>query len=94
MPFPMERWHYMIRGNVQGVGFRWYATDIARKCRVYGWVKNLPDGAVEIVAEAESNVLESFTEKIKTGYLGSNISSMDIKKEPATGEFSQFQILF
>ncbi|MGB9643373.1 MAG: acylphosphatase [Candidatus Ratteibacteria bacterium] len=90
----MERWHIHIIGQVQGVGFRWYATSIAKELGVCGWVKNLPDGRVEIVAEAEPDVLESFIRKMKKGYLGLNIHYINIDKEKATGEFKEFKILF
>ncbi|HOK81120.1 MAG TPA: acylphosphatase [bacterium] len=92
--FAMERWHYYISGEVQGVGFRWYATSIAKELGVNGWVKNLRDGRVEIIAEAEPDILESFTEKMKKSYLGLNIHYINIEKEKATGEFKDFKILF
>lgn len=90
----MERWHYYISGHVQGVGFRWYVSSIAQECSVVGWVRNLPDGRVEIVAEAEPEALDLFTEKIKKSYLGMNIYDINIEKEKATGEFTKFKINF
>ncbi|MCM8822859.1 MAG: acylphosphatase [Candidatus Omnitrophica bacterium] len=90
----MERWHYYISGEVQRVGFRWYAKSIADSFGIYGWVRNMADGRVEIVAEAEPESLNSFTEKMKTSYLGLNIHRVEIEKEKATGEFNSFKIIF
>lgn len=90
----MERWHYYISGNVQGVGFRWYATSIANEFGIVGWVRNMPDGRVEIIAEGEIDSLNSFTNKLKTSYLGLNIHYIDIVKEQPTGEFKSFKIIF
>ncbi|MCM8805109.1 MAG: acylphosphatase [Candidatus Omnitrophica bacterium] len=90
----MERWHIYVSGEVQGVGFRWYATSIANDYDVKGWVRNLPDGRVEIVAEAEPQELEKFVEMMKRSYLGLNIHYINIEKEQATGEFKNFRIHF
>ncbi|MCM8815274.1 MAG: acylphosphatase [Candidatus Omnitrophica bacterium] len=90
----MERWHYYISGDVHGVGFRWYAKSIADSLNIKGWVRNMADGRVEIVAEAEPEALQSFTEKMKTSYLGLNINRVEIEKEKATGEFNSFKIIF
>ncbi|MCM8758637.1 MAG: acylphosphatase [Candidatus Omnitrophica bacterium] len=90
----MERWHIYVSGRVQGVGFRWYATSIAREFGVNGWVRNIPDGRVEIVAEGEPGNLQSFVDKMKSSYLGFNIHNIDIIKEKATGEFKEFRINF
>ena len=56
----MKRAHAYYSGNVQGVGFRFTAIDLARKYAVKGWVKNVYDGGVEVVAEGEEAVLKEF----------------------------------
>lgn len=57
---PRERRHVWYSGRVQGVGFRYTCRSLAREFRVVGWVRNLPDGRVELVAEAELAELETF----------------------------------
>ena len=83
--------HYS--GRVQGVGFRYTARDIASDLGVLGWVKNLDDGQVEVVAEAEDKVLGSFLAQIQH-YFSRYIRDTDIHWEPASGEFKDFIIRF
>lgn len=56
--------HVFYSGRVQGVGFRFTAVDIARGLGVCGWVKNLRDGRVELVAEAEEDTLNDFLSRL------------------------------
>ena len=91
----MKRIHLYVSGYVQGVGFRWYAEKIARQMAdVTGFVRNLGDGRVEIVAEGEEAQLERFLNELKSGYLGKNIEDIQNLEEPYTGQFSAFAIIF
>jgi acylphosphatase len=89
----MKQIHVYYSGRVQGVGFRFTAEDIARELALKGWVKNLRDGRVEIVAEAEEFALKKFLEKINE-YFGRYIQDADLRWETATGEFKDFNIAF
>jgi acylphosphatase len=60
--------HVFYSGSVQGVGFRYTAVDRAQDLGVGGWVKNLPDGRVEVVAQADEQVLQAFLERIKKDF--------------------------
>jgi acylphosphatase len=80
-------------GRVQGVGFRFTTEDIARDLDVYGWVKNLRDGKVEVVAEAEEKVLEVFLARINQ-YFSRYIQDVDVQWQEAAGEFKDFGIRF
>ena len=80
-------------GRVQGVSFRYTAEDIACELGVTGWVKNLRDGRVEVVAEADEEVLKDFLSRINH-YFSSYIRDSDIQWQPATGEFKDFGIRF
>ena len=80
-------------GRVQGVGFRFTAETMAHQKSVVGYVKNLSDGRVEIVAEAEEAVLGEFLNKIEER-MKYYISSEDVEYSGATGEFSGFEIRF
>ncbi len=61
----------IVQGRVQGVGFRFFVRDLAKSIGVKGWVRNLPDGNVEIHAEGEKEVLFDLIKEVKKGpYLG------------------------
>lgn len=80
-------------GMVQGVGFRFTAESIAGDLGVRGWVKNLRDGRVEIVAEAEEGALKDFLGRIEQS-LSHYIRDTDVKWQEPTGEFNEFRIAF
>ena len=60
-------------GNVQGVGFRWTVRDVAKGFDVTGWVRNLPDGRVELQATGEEDEVRAFLDRIAQGELHSLI---------------------
>jgi len=65
-----KRIHCIFKGKVQGVGFRFTTQSLAYKYNVVGWVRNNPDGSVELVAEQEEEILEKFIEDIKSYFTG------------------------
>ena len=57
----------MVTGSIQGVGFRWFVQRCAKECQITGWVKNLPDGDVEIACEAETEKnYRDFLDKVES----------------------------
>ncbi len=80
-------------GRVQGVGFRFTAIRFAEDFSLKGYVKNLPDGSVEVIAEGKEDDLKGFLEKIK-GYFENYIRDTDLNWLEATGEFKAFRIEF
>jgi acylphosphatase len=91
---PSHRMHIFYTGRVQGVGFRHTAEGIAHDEGVLGFVKNLPDGRVEIVAEGTKEKLEEFTALIRQSAVGRHITKTDLRWEDPTGEFTDFQLEF
>jgi len=85
--------HVYYTGRVQGIGFRFTTEDIARDLGVIGWVKNLRDGRVEVVAEAEEDVLKDFLARINQ-YFCRYIQDADVQWQAATDEFKDFGIEF
>ena len=89
-----KRVHVFYAGRVQGVGFRMTAEDTARQCGVVGWVKNLRDGRVELLAEAEEAVLERFLQALRTGPMKNFIQQIEVVRGTASDTFSDFEIRY
>lgn len=79
------RVHVVISGLVQGVGFRYFAAREARRLGLTGFVRNLPDRRVEMVAEGDQGVLETLVEIIRKGPQGSIVRDVSVEwtDEPA-----------
>ncbi len=78
-------------GRVQGVGFRYTTASVARGYDVVGYVRNLPDGRVELVVEGSREDLAMMSREIEDR-LGSCIRDERRDVQPATGEFTRFEI--
>jgi acylphosphatase len=83
---------YVIRGRVQGVGFRFFARDAARREGVRGFVRNLPDGSVEVMAEAEAETMEQFERAIRRGPLQARVDDVDVDIVDPSRGFTGFSI--
>jgi acylphosphatase len=79
-------------GRVQGVGYRYYVEDEANRLGLTGYVRNKPDGSVEVVAEGECNILEGFLALLRVGPSGAVVTDVAFTFVPATGEFYDFTI--
>jgi len=81
------------RGRVQGVGYRSYVTDCARESGVSGFVKNMPDGSVTIVAEGSEDALDAFVQmaQARSDTL-IRVDSLEVTRCEPGGEFSGFWI--
>ncbi len=72
----MESIHLEVRGRVQGVGFRWYVMELARELRLAGWVKNRPDGHVEIAAAGDGAALAKLEAAVRAGSPGAHVDDV------------------
>ena len=90
-PASSIRQRVVFHGRVQGVGFRYTTASIAKRHPVVGYVKNLPDGSVELVAEAEPVVLEQFLADIASEFSG-NIRQQNAEEIPRDEPFLRFDI--
>ncbi len=86
--------HVFYTGRVQGVGFRYSTKRIASGFDVTGWVKNLPDGRVELFAQAfDADEVEAFLEDIQRSSLGSHIKEREVKVAAADTSLRGFNIV-
>ncbi len=84
--------HAAVTGRVQGVGFRYFTARAAGNHGLHGWVRNRRDGSVELVAEGPPQALARFNADLQRGPAGSFVAGVEIRWEPATGEFDDFSI--
>ena len=83
---------YRIRGRVQGVGYRYFTQRIALRLGVRGWVRNLPNGDVEVHAEAEPRTLSQFKQELERGPRMSLVLEIVESDVPESGVYSSFLI--
>lgn len=82
----------IVCGRVQGVGFRYNTRVEALRLNLTGYVKNLPDGTVEIVAEGPPQSLSQLLEWAQEGPPASEVKQVNTTYSPANGEFGTFSI--
>jgi acylphosphatase len=86
------RLHVRVHGLVQGVYFRDTARQTARALGVTGWVRNLPDGSVEVTAEGPRPALESLLNFLHAGPTHARVEQVEAEWGAATGEFAAFHV--
>jgi len=88
-----KRMHIFYSGNVQGVGFRYTVKSVAAGYEVTGFVRNLPDGRVEMLAEGSKDELEAFRQAIRDSGLEHFVRQEQAAWSDATGEYRGFEIV-
>ncbi len=89
-----KRVHVIVSGRVQGVNFRRATQQTAQGLGVSGWVRNLPDGAVEGCFEGEASAVDALVAWCQEGPSYARVDRLELKEEPFTGEFAGFQVRF
>ena len=87
-----SRLHARIYGFVQGVYFRDTTRQTARSLNLTGWVRNQPDGSVEVTAEGSRPALDSLLDFLRLGPAHARVERVDSEWEAATGEFTGFHV--
>ncbi|MCM3872640.1 MAG: acylphosphatase [Pyrinomonadaceae bacterium] len=83
---------FLIRGGVQGVGYRFFAQRAAAKHQIMGYVRNEPDGSVEVHAEGPANDVEAFKNELLTGQQWATVEQLEeISLEPS-GMYRLFRV--
>lgn len=84
--------HVAVRGRVQGVGFRWFVRERARRLGLVGWVRNQRDGSVEVAARGTPDALRALEAALRAGPDGAHVTSVDelpaSLDEPIGAEFT------
>ncbi len=90
----MKRLHAIVNGRVQGVGFRKFVWKKVRDTGVVGFVRNLPDGRVEVVAEADEGVLEEVLAVLRKGPFLARVDDVAVEYSEGRGEFVEFSVRY
>lgn len=83
--------HAYISGQVQGVGFRYHTLNAAQNLKLTGWVRNLRDGRVEVLAEGSHDSLNQLLSILRKGPINAEVEDVDYQFGEAQGEFNRFQ---
>ena len=81
-----------VHGIVQGVGFRYAAVSRARALRLSGYVRNMDDGSVEVVAEGPAPALSQMLAWLNRGPPGARVTRVDHRSLPAAGAYRSFSV--
>lgn len=84
----------LVRGKVQGVGYRAFAARVASQRGLCGGVRNLDDGRVELDVEGPKDQILILIEAAKSGPPASRVTAIEVEWSPATGRFSDFQVWY
>ena len=86
-------YHIVFRGDVQGVGFRFTARELALRYGVRGWVRNNPDGTVECEVEGDSRMIAQFLDDLKE-YFRENLTDAEVQEREPVSTMSGFKVRF
>ncbi len=81
-----------VRGIVQGVNYRWFTQRRAQALSLRGFVRNMPDGSVEVTAEGERAAIEQLLTALRVGPAAAVVESVTTEWQPPSGEFHQFEV--
>ena len=88
----LEHLHAIVSGHVQGVSFRYYTAETARRLGLTGWVRNCPDRTVEVHAEGTREQLNLLVAFLRQGPPAARVTGVNTNWHPATGGMTTFQI--
>jgi len=83
-----------VSGTVQGVGYRAFTKRLAQSYGLTGWVKNLPDGRVEVFVQGDKDVIWDFLKQLWEGPTAGRVDRMEILKEVPSHEERDFTIRY
>jgi len=83
---------FVIAGHVQGVGFRWFTHDAAAREGIHGWVRNLADGSVEVVAEGDVESVDRLEAALRRGPGAARVTHVEVEEHAPAGRVAGFEI--
>jgi acylphosphatase len=83
-----------VQGVVQGVGYRFFVLNQARLYDVKGYVRNMPDGTVQVVAEGKKGIVKDFIERLRIGPLSAHVTGVDVKWDEKDSGFTEFRLQY
>jgi len=84
--------HAKVSGKVQGVGYRDFVVGYAKELGVYGWIRNNADGTVEVVGQAEPDVLKDFVTQLQIGSSLAQVDSVGVDWKTPKRHFEDFEV--
>ncbi|HEX7708866.1 MAG TPA: acylphosphatase [Thermoanaerobaculia bacterium] len=89
-----EQRHIRIHGKVQGVGYRFFATRVARRLGLKGWIQNMRDSSVEAMIEGEAAAIDEWIEEIREGPRYAEVTKIDQESKDFSGRLADFDVKF
>ena len=83
---------FLVRGRVQGVGFRWFVEREAFLLQITGWVRNNPDGTVEVLAQGTREQLAGLHSRLREGPRAARIDEVEVSEAQPVAGLTSFQI--
>jgi acylphosphatase len=90
----LARFHAIVEGRVQGVGFRMFVVENATSLGLTGWVRNRYDGSVEVLAEGDRQTLGKLLNALHIGPRASQVTNVTLEWQSPSGEFPRFNVHF
>jgi len=91
-PDSIQAKRYLVRGRVQGVGFRWFVEREAAMLQIAGWVRNNPDGTVEVLAQGTRDQLAGLHSRLREGPRAARVDEVEVSDADPTPGQTSFQI--
>ncbi|HKI24800.1 MAG TPA: acylphosphatase [Candidatus Sulfotelmatobacter sp.] len=89
---PTEARRYVVRGRVQGVGFRWFVEREAHVLGIAGWVRNNHDGSVEVLAQGTRDQLLGLHSRLREGPRAARVDAVEVSDAQTVNGLSSFRI--
>ena len=89
---PIEARRFLVRGRVQGVGFRWFVEREAHLLGIAGWVRNNHDGGVELLAQGTRDQLSGLHSRLREGPRAARVDSVDVSEASPIQGLNSFRI--